>query len=123
MNSNIWRKQFVKEELMLSTSMTDHGALAYHRLIMHYRDRDGLVRDDDRKLARVVAYPLQRWRKVRPELLEHFEIVDGYWRHAEEDGAIAEAKRKSKARSHAGKRGADARWTPAVVTLDGEKND
>jgi uncharacterized protein YdaU (DUF1376 family) len=112
---NYWRKQHVATELNISKSMTNEAALAWHRLMMHYRMSDGIVKDDDRKLARVSGFSLRMWRKIKPELLEHFTVVNGHLRHASEDEAIADAKKKGDARREAGKRGAAARWRPGLI--------
>jgi len=114
-HTNTWRKQNVNEEMILSLSLSDDAALAYHRLILVYRARDGVVKDDDQKLARMVGFQARRWKRIKHELLEYFTVTDGYLRHAAEDAEMAEVKQRADSRSKAGKRNADARWHPEVV--------
>ena len=70
---------------------------AYWRLIRHYWRR-GAPPDADRKLATIVGVPLSRWVKMRPALIQFFELRDGVWFHKRVEHEIAEAsKRKQKA--------------------------
>jgi uncharacterized protein YdaU (DUF1376 family) len=100
----------LEKELLLSLTLSDDAALAYHRLMIQYRLHDGDLPDDDKRIANLIKFSARRWKRVRPELEREFVVVGGRWRHECEDQDIAEAKRISEERSEYGKRGAKAKW-------------
>lgn len=84
-------------------SLIEHGA--YMQLIKAYWQRQGPLPDDDDRLARMIRTTPQQWRKLRPRLVEFFEITDGQWRHKRIDAEIAKfADKSAKAQRAASKR-------------------
>jgi uncharacterized protein YdaU (DUF1376 family) len=59
-------------------------------------DRGDPYPDDDHVLARIGEVTLRRWRKIRSQIVELFDISNGFWRHhlVEEARAFAEGQAK-----------------------------
>lgn len=54
---------------------------------------DGSLPDDDRKLARVARVDLRVWKRIKPKLLNIFEIRDGRWHLSMPWVSVGEIKR------------------------------
>lgn len=57
----------------------EHGAYLL-LLLCAWRTRGCALKDDDRFLARTVGVSPQRWRKLKPALMEFFDVSGGLWR-------------------------------------------
>lgn len=57
----------------------EHGAYLL-LLICAWRSRECALRDNDKTLARIAGLSPTRWRRMKPALIDFFEVKDGYWR-------------------------------------------
>lgn len=104
----LWIGDYLRDTMNLT--MGHHGA--YLLLIMHSWTQ-GPFPDDIEEIAAIVRAPANEaaiaWQRVQ----RYFRLVDGLWHHdrviAERAAATENAERVSKARSEAGKKGAEAR--------------
>jgi len=102
---NIWRKQYVRDEFMLATSMTRDSGMAYLLLLMRYRLHGGPLPDDDAKLSRLISYSIDEWLQCRDEVKVYFNVRGGKWIHTEEDAHIFAARERSVQNKESGKKG------------------
>ena len=57
----------------------EHGAYLL-LLICAWRSRGCALKDDDKTLARIAGLSPTRWRRLKPALVDFFQIEDGLWR-------------------------------------------
>lgn len=84
-----------------------HGA--YLLLLMAMWRADGVLPDDDAKLARVAGLTVARWRRIKGDVLDFFTSVEGGITQARLAAELAIANEKSEKRSRSGKAGARAK--------------
>lgn len=98
-----------------------HGA--YLLLLMTMWRSDGVLPDDDRKLARIAGCTVSRWSKIKDDVLAFFTPCDGGLTNDRLKLELEKASEKSIKRAEAGTRGghAKARKTkkPAVANDTG----
>ncbi|MEM7173624.1 MAG: YdaU family protein [Pseudomonadota bacterium] len=77
---------------------------AYHLLLYAtWRNNGHPLPDEDKRLARVCRVTAPRWRRLRPVLLEFFDISDGTWRQKrlEKEWAYVAERREAQRRNGA----------------------
>jgi uncharacterized protein YdaU (DUF1376 family) len=93
----IWMPLHFSELNKAVSRMSEMEECAYLRLLRDYW-LNGSPPDHDGTLARTVRYSVANWRKVRPALVQQFEVVDGRWNHAHLEERKAHANRVSQSK-------------------------
>lgn len=83
-----------------------HGA--YLLLLMTMWRSDGVLPDDDKKLARIVGCTASRWAKIRDDVLAFFTVKGGQITNRRLTIELKKASEKSIKRAEAGTRGGQA---------------
>ncbi len=84
-----------------------HGA--YLLLLMTMWRADGVLPNDDAKLARITGLTVARWRKISDEIMAFFTPCEGGITQGRLAAELTIAEEKSEKRSQAGKAGARAK--------------
>ena len=84
-----------------------HGA--YLLILMAMWRADGVLPDDDAKLARIAGLTVARWRKIRDDVLAFFDPCEGGITQARLAAELTIAEEKSEKRSQAGRAGGRAK--------------
>jgi len=117
-DTGIWMKlmigDFLKETMPLNTETVG----AYILLSLRYWTH-GPLRDDDNFLSQLTKLPVDRFKEVKPDLAELFEVIDNKWHHNDLDYLREEAAEFKKKKSEAGRKGANKRWKKD----EGDNND
>jgi uncharacterized protein YdaU (DUF1376 family) len=71
----------------------EHGA--YLLLLMTYWQRGGPLPDNDKKLARIAGLGMREWARIRPTILEFFEIARSEWVHKRVETELSNLRAKS----------------------------
>ena len=104
---------------MLGLSLPERGA--YTTLLFVYMARQTPFPDDDYHLTRLSGSMTKaEWLRVKPAVQRLFHVEQGMWRHLRLDKLIAEGLDRHRERVEAGRKGAEARWTPKVVQQGGD---
>lgn len=99
--ADIWMPLYIGDYLRDTTRLTTAQHGAYMLLIMDYWTNGGLP-DDDEILQTITKTNKKEWEKIRPALIEKFDVIDGYWKHNRIEREMAEAnihKQKRQERS------------------------
>lgn len=108
-DTGIWMKlmigDFLKETMPLNTETVGAYILLSLRYWIH-----GPLKDDSTFLAQLTKLSVERFKEIRPELEELFEVKDGQWHHEGLDFLREEAAEYKKKKSEAGRKGAKVRW-------------
>lgn len=87
---------------------TEHGA--YLLLLMTaWRSPACCLPDDDARLARYAKMTLDKWRKIRPTLVQFFRIADGQWHQPRLQDEFQHLQSKKSQQSKAGKASATSK--------------
>lgn len=113
MSAHPWMPLYVADFLADTPHLSAGEIGAYLLLIMHYWQRRGLPKDDER-LARIARMKAEDWAQVRPTLRELFS--DDEWTHKRVEEELAKADDLSGKRSAAGKAGAEARHGKRIAS-------
>jgi uncharacterized protein YdaU (DUF1376 family) len=92
-----WTDAYLGDTHHLKT--IEHGAY-FLLLIAAWRSKEGVLPDDDQKLARYAGLTLDKWKKIRPVLETFFCIDNGVWEQGrltdERNASLAFRKSQSK---------------------------
>jgi len=89
-----------------TTRLTKLQRNAYRDLLQACFDGNGILQDNNRRMAQICDIDLRTWRKHRPVLLAFFyQTADG-WRHKRVDHDLARIAKIREQRSLAGQKGA-----------------
>jgi len=100
----LYVSDFVGDTLHLSAEQVG----AYMLLLMAMWNADGVLPDDDSKLARVARMSLKKWRALKPELMEFFTVSEGHITHGRLARELQKSERQTQSRAAAGARGGAA---------------
>jgi uncharacterized protein YdaU (DUF1376 family) len=106
---DIWMPLFVGDYLRDTTRLTTEKHGAYLLLIMDYWI-NGAPPDDDEVLSSITKMQLPAWRKIRPSLVQLFNVVDGFWHHKRIDEELLKAAENAERYATRAKKAADKRW-------------
>lgn len=96
---------YLKETPHLSTEQ--HGA--YFLLLLAMWGAGGHLPNDDAKLARIVHLSTVRWRKIKDDVIEFFEVEEDKITHKRITSDIKKVEKKSEVRASAGRAGGVAK--------------
>lgn len=88
-------------------SCEQHGA--YMLLLMTMWNAHGSLPDDDVKLARVVCLSVKKWRSIKADVMQFFDVSDGKITHSRLSRELQKSERQSESRASAGARGGAAK--------------
>jgi uncharacterized protein YdaU (DUF1376 family) len=88
-------------------SCEQHGA--YLLLLMTMWNAHGSLPDDDAKLARMVCLSVKKWRGIRTEVMEFFDVSEGRVTHPRLSRELQKSERQSESRASAGAKGGAAK--------------
>jgi uncharacterized protein YdaU (DUF1376 family) len=111
-----WMPLYVADYLADTMRLTCEQHGAYLLLIMDYW-RNGPPPDDDVVLAQITRCTSDQWARIKPVILNHFDIVDGALRHGRIEKELVSAKEKALAAGAKAKAAADARWSASRNAL------
>lgn len=100
---------YVGDYLRDTRSLTAEQHGAYLLLLMSMWNAGGELPDDDRKLARYASCTPARWARIRPEVIEFFDVLDGVLTHKRLGMELEKAQEKSIIRAKSGSRGGAAK--------------
>lgn len=118
---SVWMPWYIGDYLRATTHLDHVQDGAYRRLIDACWLRDGVLPDDDARLARITKLPPKLWKAVRPVVAEFFEITIAGWRHKRVERELAKANAITEARRTGGRKGAAKRW--ADNSMNGSSPD
>jgi uncharacterized protein YdaU (DUF1376 family) len=119
--TDIWMPLYVGD-LLADTLLLSRADLGSYLLLMcAYWRRHGPLPDDDNALSEAARVALRDWPPVRAVLAPFFQVGDGVWRHKRIDHELAEAENRRQARSRAGRKGAEARWSDGHGPANGKR--
>ena len=84
-----------------------HGA--YLLLLMTMWRSDGVIPNDDAKLARIAGLTVAKWKRIRADVLAFFTVCEGGLTQARLAAELAISEEKSEKRSQSGKAGGRAK--------------
>lgn len=115
----VWVRLFLKTFRGHTGMLTPAGLGAYMRLLLAYLEQQGPLKDDDRRLARIVGVNVTEWKKLRPEIVDVMEVRDGFLHDEIGDERIAHFQEIS----GTNKANAESRHhkTPGFAVIDGGK--
>lgn len=122
MKSSNWMPLYVADYLANTSRLTTEMHGAYLLLIMDYWQTESPLPDDDEQLAAVCRLPSAKWAKIRPVIVQFFQVEDGRWKHGRIDKEIAHAKDVSNKRrlARAGDKSTNgATIDPTIVGTNG----
>lgn len=107
--SNPFMQLYVADYLGDTRHLTTEQHGAYLLLLMTMWRADGVLPNDDKKLARIVGCTSSRWARIKDEVLEFFVLEDGVLTNARLKLELKKASEKSNQRAEAGSRGGKAK--------------
>lgn len=107
---NIWMPLYVGDYLAETQLFTTEQHGAYHLIRMAYWDNRGPIPSSDEVLAAIARLPVQRWRKIKKQVVAKFDLRDGELHNDDLDAALDRATKMQKEASERGKIAANARW-------------
>lgn len=116
-----WMPFYIADYLADTTRLTTEQHGAYFLLILDYW-RNGPPPDRDGTLAQIAKLTPAKWRAMRPELAEKFQIKNGRWFHKRVERELGKAREMQTALSERGKAGAAARWGNEGSDYDASAN-
>ncbi len=96
---------YLRDTRHLSTEQ--HGA--YMLLLMSMWNSDGWIPNEEAKLARLAGLPLDRWRRIGPDVMDLMVVSGGRVTQKRLQEEMEKAREKSQRRGEAGRRGGEAK--------------
>jgi uncharacterized protein YdaU (DUF1376 family) len=88
-----WIDRWRKSSAFMNMNLEQQGA--YRNLLDEATLRGGALPNDQRILAKASG-DATRWRKVKPQIMRHFELKsDGFWHNETLDKVLAESMRRA----------------------------
>jgi len=88
-----WIDRWRKSSAFMNMNLEQQGA--YRNLLDEATLRGGALPNDQRILAKASG-DATRWRKVKPQIMRHFELKsDGFWHNETLDKVLAESHRRA----------------------------
>lgn len=107
--SNPFMQLYVADYLGDTRHLTTEQHGAYLLLLMTMWRADGVLPNDDKKLARIVGCTSSRWARIKAEVLEFFDVDRGELTNPRLRLELKKASEKSNQRAEAGSRGGKAK--------------
>ena len=111
---NWYPADYLRDTRHLATAEM-HGV--YRLLLDECWMREGLLPDDDRKLAKLALITPAKWLKIKPEIMAFFTWTPDGWRHKRVETELQRAAAAYARRAAAGAKGGKAKASNATAGL------
>lgn len=105
-----WMPLLVDKYLGDTTHLTTEQHGAYLLLLMTMWKRDGKLPTADTQLATIARLSLQKWRAMKPVLMEFFRVDGDSMTQKRLSAELVRSKANTEAKAGAGSKGAEKRW-------------
>lgn len=118
-----WMPLLIDKYLGDTTDLTTEQHGAYLLLLMALWKKDGVLPNDDQRLASITRLPAARWRASKAVLMEFFQPTDDGTGITQKrlSAELVRSKAATDAKAEAGAKGAAKRWQKGA-SEDGEGN-
>lgn len=112
----LWMPFFIKEHRAKASTLThtEHSALTYFTMLLW--ERDGVVPDDDKWIAKQLRLSTRQWKAMKSSIIEDCVVSGGLIEHPDWVAEVQKAKANVEQKRHAGMASAAARKANARST-------
>ena len=108
-SSKIWMPFYIKDHRATASTMSHIEHSGYCYLMMLFWERDGVIQDDDKFIAKSLRMNFNQWKKIRRTLISECVISDGLITHPKTVLEVAKANGNIEQKRRAGIASAEAR--------------